>query len=107
MDKFDLSHGIAKLDMNELIKVAGSSAYSELMKINSAYNELHDKLRKFTYAKTKSIDLISAESEADNLVHTAKRLHQAVRTLHHLMEAEKREEIDIIRDESKIEQSIE
>ena len=97
-DSFDLSYGIAKLDLNAIKNAVISSIFNEKRDIDRRLRDIENYSMKN--------DLLRAEFNAKYLRESARRLHNSIRCLHHLVEAEKREVIKITRDEEKIEQFI-
>ena len=97
-DSFDLSYGIAHLDMNAIKNAVISSIFNEKRDID---RRLHD-IENYSMKN----DLLRAEFNAKYLRESARRLHNSLRCLHHLVEAGKREVIKIVRNEDKIEQFI-
>jgi len=97
----DLSYGIAKIELSELIRTAITAVAGEKHRLQRLYNELNNSFELKTYGE---YGYTHAKSVSLEIITCSKNLHQAINVLHHLVEAEKREKLEIIRDEKKIEQ---
>ena len=99
----DISYGIVKIELSELIETAITAVANEKQTLIRLKNELENAFYLKPYEK---YDCIRAIMTAKNIEKCGKRLVQSIDTLYHLIEAETREVIEIVRDEKKIDQFI-